>query len=935
MPFRKNHKTLFFLISLFLLYCSPNYKGKQSPTEINTENDKHGLPIEKGKPIGSNESKNTLGKPLTYAIEAYSTLDPATDIEFLQDSGKLKAEVLKPGTIPNFKFTSKIIWLKVKLDLFNPPEGPYMGVIDYPPIDSVLITSYQDTKKLEKHWLGDHHAHSNLAYRKPTFELSGSETHLWVRIQSATSVQFPISIYKERDFLQEKQVDSIEQSFYYGALLSIFIYNVILAFSTRFKMYRYYIGFLFCYGLFQAIFSGYGVSLLWPAAPTFWIDKSLTFFISLVGLFSYLFAFKLLDLNETAPRLYKIGQTIVYLHAPHTIILWFVSYKVGLFWVFLLAFIWSSYLIFISIKLSLRKNRIALIYLIAWFVFILGTIASILLTFNILPRNFFTVYAQQIGSVLEFILLSFTMAFKINQSHKEADNLSTRLSKEAKEKDFLNQTSAVGKYQDIEPAVRAFFGLVKENFNINTLSYLKIDQDAKQIKSVLFDHPEIEDPDFISFRDNFNYQLEKSIGSLYLTYIRKKPLYASKLVDVAKLKSKVDHLIVKVLKFGDFLHIPLVSEKETIGIVFACNYQDKMNLTRNEVKLLNSACQSLSGLFRAYSLNESLTKKVEHNKKLSKSNEELAEQKLKYSKMIGELSFEFAQAGEQLDAAKEEQAQIAKELQEASRQLIQAEKLSGLGAMVSGIAHDINNPLNFIETARFQEQEKLDQLKEHLLGLVPEGEEGEEFKADLLARFEKLGKLNDQIKTGVTRVTEISKSMRNASRADTEKTNDVNLVEVIEESLIITGNKVKQFKLINNIPDGIALATCNRSQIGQVVMNFLSNAADALVEYKEQNREHKGTIQVDLAISNHSDGQNQLKTVQISVSDNGAGVPQENRDKVLNAFFTTKAAGVGTGLGLAICGKIAQAHDGTIHIEDGLPNDQGGHGARFTLEFVG
>ncbi|NBR40564.1 MAG: hypothetical protein EBT93_14315, partial [Alphaproteobacteria bacterium] len=270
-----------------------------------------------------------------------------------------------------------------------------------------------------------------------------------------------------------------------------------------------------------------------------------------------------------------------------------------------------------------------------------------------------------------------------------------------------------------------------------------------------------------------------------------------------------------------------------------------------------------------------------------------------------------------------------------SRQLIQAEKLSGLGAMVSGIAHDINNPLNFIETARFQEQEKLDQLKEHLLGLVPEGEEGEEFKADLLARFDKLSKLNEQIKTGVTRVTEISKSMRNASRSDIKQIPDVNLIEVIQESLVITGNKVNQFQLNNNIPDGIALATCNRSQIGQVVMNFLSNAADALVEYKQQHNGHKGIIQVDLAISSHNNDQNEPKTVKISVSDNGGGVPEENREKVLEAFFTTKAAGVGTGLGLAICGKIAQAHNGSIAIEDGLENGQGGHGARFTLEFAG
>ena len=113
----------------------------------------------------------------------------------------------------------------------------------------------------------------------------------------------------------------------------------------------------------------------------------------------------------------------------------------------------------------------------------------------------------------------------------------------------------------------------------------------------------------------------------------------------------------------------------------ACKYEDKMNLTRNEVNLLNSACQGLSGLFRAYSLNASLTAKIEHNRKLSQSNEELAAQKSKYNKMISELSFEFAQAGERLNVAKAEQIQIAKELREASNQLIQAEKLSGLGSM--------------------------------------------------------------------------------------------------------------------------------------------------------------------------------------------------------------------------------------------------------------
>lgn len=338
---------------------------------------------------------------------------------------------------------------------------------------------------------------------------------------------------------------------------------------------------------------------------------------------------------------------------------------------------------------------------------------------------------------------------------------------------------------------------------------------------------------------------------------------------------------------------------------------------------------------KAEKLAVDLQAEMKERKDLQTSNEQLAEKQVKYNNLIEGLSEEYANAGKELYQAKKDQQRINKELKDAGNQLIQAEKLSGLGAMVSGIAHDINNPLNFIETARYQEQEKLDQLKTYLLQMIPEGEEGEEFKKDLLSHFEKLSKLNAQIKTGVNRVTEISKSMRNASRSETDKSLDVNLVELLEESILITSNKIKPYELIKNLPQEPPLVICTRSQVGQVLMNFLSNAADALTEYQEVQKGFKGVIQVDLAVNLEQVGQKEQKRVQISVSDNGAGIAPENRDKVLNAFYTTKAVGVGTGLGLAIASKIAQAHDGSIFIEDGLNNDQGGYGARFTLDFVG
>lgn len=337
---------------------------------------------------------------------------------------------------------------------------------------------------------------------------------------------------------------------------------------------------------------------------------------------------------------------------------------------------------------------------------------------------------------------------------------------------------------------------------------------------------------------------------------------------------------------------------------------------------------------QAEALAVDLQSEIKTSKELQQSNQELEAKQIKYGELIDDLSTEYVQAESRLNKAKNEQQQVVKELAEASDQLIQAEKLSVLGTMVSGIAHDINNPLNFIETARFQEKEKLEQLQEYLLLMVPEGEEGEDFKNDLLKRFERLFKLNSQVEIGVKRVTEISRSMLNVSRFDTEKAADINLVDVLDEAITITSHKVKQFQLLRNDPAEAPLVSCNRSQIGQVIMNFLSNAADAITDLRKQDKNHEGVIQIDLAISSHNN-EHGRRLVRISVADNGSGVDSADRQRILQPFFTSKAVNKGTGLGLSICAKIAESHGGQIEVGDGIDNKNGGLGARFTLEFEG
>ncbi len=266
------------------------------------------------------------------------------------------------------------------------------------------------------------------------------------------------------------------------------------------------------------------------------------------------------------------------------------------------------------------------------------------------------------------------------------------------------------------------------------------------------------------------------------------------------------------------------------------------------------------------------------------------------------------------DAAVKSQAQTQElqatlqELRSTQQQLIQSEKMSGLGQMVAGIAHEINNANNFIHANLFHTQEYVKVLNEALElagNACPEAAEAivkinEELELDYIR--EDFGKLLSSMREGSTRIRSIVTTLRNFSRLDHSELKAVDLNEGLESSLFMLQNKLKSNIKIEKQYGILPLVKCHAGQINQVFYNLIDNALDAM---KSTTKSGEMTIRTFIS---------EPGWVTISIRDTGTGIPAEIQDKIFDPFFTTKPIGSGTGLGLSVCYQvIVQAHGGRIN----------------------
>lgn len=295
---------------------------------------------------------------------------------------------------------------------------------------------------------------------------------------------------------------------------------------------------------------------------------------------------------------------------------------------------------------------------------------------------------------------------------------------------------------------------------------------------------------------------------------------------------------------------------------------------------------------------------------ISKENEQLIlQQNIELEKKVNERTEALQETNNELNDA-------LSNLKSAQSQLVDAEKMAALGQLTAGIAHEINNPINFVTSNIKPLQLDIDDLKEIISkyenidfstdNVEEQIKEIEAFKKQIDLEFinNEIDSLLVGITDGAKRTAEIIRSLRNFSRLDEDDLKPVDINEGLHSTLVLVRNSlpdnVKVIKNFGNLPK----VECLPGKINQVFMNLISNAIQA-IRSNGKDREEEF-----LTIGTHYENDN----VIISIKDTGTGMTDEVKHKIFEPFFTTKEVGEGTGLGLSIVFSIIEKHKGHIDV---------------------
>lgn len=379
---------------------------------------------------------------------------------------------------------------------------------------------------------------------------------------------------------------------------------------------------------------------------------------------------------------------------------------------------------------------------------------------------------------------------------------------------------------------------------------------------------------------------------------------------------------ILVAKPRSILCFPILKQEQLISILYLENRLATGVFTQDRCELLKVLMAQLAISIENAQLYTNLqiySQKLEHHsRELKIKNEALRQSETRERERARELK-------RSLDQLKQTQAQ-----------LIQTEKISSLGQLVAGVAHEVNNPVGFISGNLTYAEEYTQDIVEVLELYQQEfpnppkkvADKVEDIDLDYL--LEDLPKLLSSMKVGIQRIRDIMSSLRTFSRMDTDEKQPANIHDGIDSTLLILQHRIKAksyrpeiqvIKEYGNLPE----VNCFAGQLNQVFMNLLANAIDALEEYNGD-RSYSEIEANPNIISIKTEAAPPFAI--ITISDNGPGITSEVQSKLFEPFFTTKDASKGTGLGLSISHQIVQdKHGGLLTVQSEL-----GQGTTFVIK---
>ncbi|MEN1928481.1 diguanylate cyclase [Luteimonas sp. MJ250] len=364
-----------------------------------------------------------LSAHVTYRHDSAAT-DTLADAWRTLDAGGFEP---LPGGNPAFGFQDGAFWVHARVVNRNPGEPRWLMVQTYPLSDRLDVYLRYPDGRVEHQAGGDTLPFGERAirYRHPNFLLdlpAGQPVDILFRVQSQSSMQVPLVLYTPGAFTELSRDAQLAIGLYYGILLALFFYNLVLWLVLRDASYFWYLFHISAFGLVLFCLNGLGFEYLWP--NNIWLaDKSVPLSISLALIGMHQFARVFLGLGDRWPAGNRVSMIAIAAFAGFGIAAVFVPYRLitpAVSLAVLASIVWITVVSVVALRKGYRPARL---FLLSWSMFLAGTAVFTLVAFGVIPKTFYTEYGVQIGSALEMLFLSVALSYRYASLRNENERI--------------------------------------------------------------------------------------------------------------------------------------------------------------------------------------------------------------------------------------------------------------------------------------------------------------------------------------------------------------------------------------------------------------------------------------------------------------------------------------------------------------------------------